>query len=247
MVANAGKCHLLTSSNLPVDIRITNTKISNVDRGKLLGVNFEGRLNFDYHVSTLLKKENKKYHALARVFNYMDTKKWRVLMKAFITSQFSYCPLVWMFHSRTLNSRITKIHERALRLVYKNETFLSFNDLLKRDRSVNIHQKNIQILATEIYKTKNNLGPKIMKDTFHFIQKPYNLRNDPELQRWRNRTVYFGTESISSLAPKIWELIPNDIRSANSLGIFKVKIKFWTTDKCPCRLCKTCIGNVGFI
>ena len=69
LVANAGKCHLLTSSNLPVDIRITNTKISNVERVKLLGVNFEGRLNFGYHVSTLLKKANKKYHALAKVCN----------------------------------------------------------------------------------------------------------------------------------------------------------------------------------
>ena len=78
-----------------------------------------------------------------------------------------------------------------------------------------------------------------------YIQKPSNLRNNPELQRRRNRTVYFGTESISSLAPKIWELIPSDIRSANSLGIFKEKIKFWTTDKCPCRLCKKYIDNVG--
>ena len=82
-----------------------------------------------------------------------------------------------------------------------------------------------------------------MKDTLHLIQKPYNLRNDPELQRRRNRTVYFGKESISLLAPKIWELIPSDVRSANSLGIFEEKIKFWTTDKCPCRLCKTYIGN----
>ena len=91
-------------------------------------------------------------------------KKRRVLMKAFIKSQFSYCLLVWMFHSRTLNNRINKIHERALRLVYKNETFLSFDDLLKRDRSVSIHQKNLQIFATEIYKTKNDFGPKTMKE-----------------------------------------------------------------------------------
>ena len=142
---------------------------------------------------------------------------------------------------------MNKIHKRALRLVHKSETFLSFDDLLKRDISVSIQQRNLQILATEIYKIKNDLGPKIMKDTFHFIQKPYNLRNDPVLQRRRNRTVYFGTESISLLAPKIWELIPSDIRSANSLGIFKEKIKFWATDKCPCRLCKTYIGNMGFI
>ena len=75
LVANAEKCHLLTSSNLPVDICITNTNISNVERVKLLGVNFEGRLNFDYHVTTLLKNANKKYHAIAKECNFMDTKK----------------------------------------------------------------------------------------------------------------------------------------------------------------------------
>ena len=74
LLANAGKCHLLTSSNLPVDIRITNTNISNVEKVKLLRVNFEGRRNFDCHVNTLLKKANKKCYALARVCNYMDTK-----------------------------------------------------------------------------------------------------------------------------------------------------------------------------
>ena len=147
LVVNAGECHLLTSSNLPLEIRITNTKISNVERVKLLGVNFEGRLNFDFHVNTLLKKTNKKYHALARVCNYMDAKKRRVLMNAFITSQFSYCPLVRMFHSRTLNNRINKIHKKPLRPVYKNETFSSFHDLLKRDKSVSIHQKNLPMVS----------------------------------------------------------------------------------------------------
>ena len=102
LVANAGKCHLLTSSNLPVDIHTTNTKISNVERVKLFGVDFESRLNFEFHVNTLLKKSNEKYHALARVSNYMETKKRRVLMNAFMVSKFSYCPLVWIFHSRTL-------------------------------------------------------------------------------------------------------------------------------------------------
>ena len=91
LVANAGKCHLLTSSNLPVDIRITNTKISNVERVKLLGVNLECRLNFNYHLNTLLKKASKKHHALARVCNYMNTIKRRAVLNAFITSQFSYC------------------------------------------------------------------------------------------------------------------------------------------------------------
>ena len=112
-----------------------------------------------------------------------------------------------------MNNIINKIHEKTLRLVYKDEENLSSDDLLKKDKSVSIHQRNLQILATEIYKTRNDLGPEIMKDIFHSVQKPYNLRNDSTLQRRRNRTsevkvylttrkVYFGTESISSLAPK---------------------------------------------
>ena len=75
-------------------------------------------------------------------------------MNAFITSQFSYCPLVWMSHSRTMNNRINKIHEKTLRLVYKDEKNLSLDDLLKKDKSVSIHQRNLQILATEIFKLR---------------------------------------------------------------------------------------------
>ena len=62
-----------------------------------------------------------------------------------------------------------------------------------------------------------------MKVTFHFTQKPYNLRNDPGLQRRSNRTRYFGTESISPLALKILESIPSKIKNANSLKYLKKK------------------------
>ena len=62
------------------------------------------------------------------------------------------------------------------------------------------------------------------------------FEKESELQRRRKRTVYFGTQSISSLTPRIWELNFSDIRNANSLGISKEIIKFWATDKCPCRL-----------
>ena len=161
LVANAKKCHLLTSSITPVDINISNTEILNKERVKLLGVNLEGRLNFDFHVNTLLKKASKKYHALARVCNHINKKKRHILMNAFITSQFSYCPLVWMSHSRAMNNRINKIHENALRLVYKDKTNLSLDDLLKKDKSVSIHQRNLQTLAIEIYKARNDLGLKL--------------------------------------------------------------------------------------
>ena len=96
--------------------------------------------------------------------------------------------------------------------------------LLKKDKSVSIQQRKLQILATEIYKVRSDLGPEIMKDIFHFVQKPYSLRNYSTLQRRRNCTVYFGTETISSLATKMWALVPCEIKNAKSLDIFKEKI-----------------------
>ena len=98
LVANAGKCHLLTSSKKPADIYISNTEILNEQKVKSYGVNLQSRLIFDLHVNTLSKKASNKYHALAKVCNYMNKKKQR--MNAFITFQFSYCPLVWMSRSR---------------------------------------------------------------------------------------------------------------------------------------------------
>ena len=113
----------------------------------------------------------------------MNTNKRRILMKAFIISQFSNFPLAWMFHSRTMNSRINTLHEKALRLVYTNKPNFHIDDLLKEDISVKIHQKNLQILATEICKAKNDLELKIMADIFHSVEKPCNLRNNSIMQR----------------------------------------------------------------
>ena len=82
-------------------------------------------------------------------------------MNAFIAFQLSYCPLVWMFHSRTLNNRINTIHEKALRLVYKSETFLPFDDLLEKDKSVSIHQRSYNSLRQRSMRQKMTLDLKL--------------------------------------------------------------------------------------
>ena len=93
-------------------------------------------------------------------------------MNAFIESQFSYCPLVWMFcHSRRLNKRINHIHERGLRIVYEDYTS-SFSELLKINGSVSIHHRNIQLVAIVMFKVKNGLCPEIMRDLFQLNTNP---------------------------------------------------------------------------
>ena len=88
-----------------------------------------------------------------------------MIMKAFIESQFGYCPLVWMFHSRSLNNNINRIHERSLRITY-NDQSSSFQNLLEKDNSVTLHHRNIKILATEKYTFLQGLYPPLMNEIF---------------------------------------------------------------------------------
>ena len=247
MKANPDKCHLLVTTNKTVSANIENHKIKNGSEEMLLGVKIDSKLSFENHISSLCKKASQKLHALARVVKYMNLEKLKCLMKAFVTSQFSYCPLVWMFHSRKMNNRINRIHERALRLVYQDHVS-TFDELLDKDNSVTIHQKNLQVLATEIFKVKNGLSPEIMKQVFELREAPYNFRSESSLFKRENvKTTNYGIQSIRYLGPKIWDLLPNNIKNSSSLVNFKKKIKFWKPTQCPCKLCKKYIARVGFI
>ena len=127
--ANPDKCHLLVNTTGSIRICVTNETISNSSNQKLLAIRFNSNFRFDEHVASLCKKASQKLNALTRVAQYMNLAQRRSIMKAFICSQFGYCPLVWMFHSRKINNRVNSLHERALRVVYRdyNAKFFSYN------------------------------------------------------------------------------------------------------------------------
>ena len=244
--ANPDKSHLLLSDKNERILILQSQVIRNTPSQKLLGITIDSELKFDVHINNLCQKANLKLHALARISNYMTPIKLKMVMKSFILSQFNYCPLVWMFHSREINNRINRIHERALRIAYK-DLHSTFQELLSKDGSVSIHHRNIQVLATEIYKFIHGLSPKIMGEVFRPIEIKYNLRTNLSLVSNNIRTVHYGLQSISYLGPRIWKLVPDNIKESTSLGSFKTAIKVWVPRGCPCRLCKEYIQNVGFI
>ena len=86
-----------------------------------------------------------------------------------------------------------------------------------------------------MFKVKNNIAPQIMKE----------LNNS--FKRRRVKSVWHSTESVSYLGPKIWDLVPNEIKESEPLNAFKFKIKRWVPEGCPRRICKIYLGQVGFI
>ena len=123
-------------------------------------------------------------------------------MKAFIELQFGYCPLVWMLHSRSVNNKINQIRERILRITY-NDKSSSFQKLLEKDKSVTIHHRNIKIPVTETYEFLQGLSPPLMNEIFVEKNNNYSLPGNNFLTRRRVKSMRYGTETVSFLAPKI--------------------------------------------
>ena len=110
---NPDKWHLLLSDKGDNHaIKIGTEVISNSKVEKILGVYLDNKLNFNSHLKKLCKEASQKLHVLARLSNLMSIRQRKIVMNAFTDSQFSYCPLIWMCHSRLTNTMINKIHER---------------------------------------------------------------------------------------------------------------------------------------
>ena len=135
----------------------------------------------------------------------------------------------------------------CLRIIY-NDKRSSFNALLEKDGSISIHERNIKILATEMLKVSKSLAPPPLQEIFKLKDQPqYNLRYNFLFSKPLVKSVYNGTESLSFLGPKIWDILLDTCKDLPDLDSFKVALKKWRPVNCPCRICKVYIANVGFV
>ena len=111
--------------------------------------------------------------------------------------------------------------------------------LLEKDQSFTFHERNIQKLAIEMYKVKHKMTPVPFQEIFT-INKKGNFVI-PKIN-----TVNRGEETVRYRGPKIWEIVPERIKNAESLAIFKDQIKKWKPVDCTCRLCKVFVQGLGY-
>ena len=94
------------------------------------------------------------------------------------------------------------------------------------DNSVSIHQRNLQLLVTEIYRTKMNINPSFMKEIFVEREIHYNLRVMNSVYARKPRTTAYGLETVSFLGQNLWRDLPLHRKKSQSVKRFKKHIKF---------------------
>ena len=196
--------------------------MENSKEQNILGVIIDNKLNFKSHVSELCKKASQKIAVLSRLSTYLYNSEKKLIFNSIIKSQFSYCPLVWMFCSRTSNNMINKLHERSLRILL-NDYSSNFNILLENNNDISNHHRSIQALLIEVFKMKNELAPPMMELILNKRFNTYNLRKFQDFGTERKRTVWYGLETFGYRYPHLWSLLPESLKEMNSLCQLKKK------------------------
>ena len=125
-----------------------------------------------------MRTANYKLHALRRIRKYLSLEKAKLLYNEFINSQFNYAPLVRMFSRKKQYLKIQNIHPKALMAVYKK----NYDELLRDNNEVSIHQSHLCALMCEVFKYLSNLNPKFMWSYFVFKNMTYSIRKNPLLR-----------------------------------------------------------------
>ncbi len=245
MIANPDKFHAIIvkkdrSDTTGINININGHDIKTESTVKLLGVQLDNKFNFDPHISEMCKKAANQLNVLKRLKRFIGLKTRKLLVQSFVYSNFNYCPLVWHFSSAKSLQKVERIQERALRFQYDDQNS-SYQELLQRAGRCFMHVARLRSFCIEIYKTMKKLNPSFMLQLFQF--KSFTNLNRPtrypyDLQHYRPNQVTFGSNSLRSLGPKIWNSLSNETKSAESLTIFKQIMKQWNGIQCTCNVCQ---------
>ena len=240
MCANPAKFQMMflgLKSDKSFILNIGGQQVKQSEQVKLLGVQIDNSLKFDAHVKELCRKINQKLCAFSRIRPFLNEEKAKMLLTSVVMSNFSYCPLVWLFCSKTANKDINRTNKRALRVLY-GDYDSSVDQLLARAGSVTVHQKNLQSLMIEIYKTMNHLNPSYIWEFFVKKDISYNLRTKELCRLPSAKSHRYGLNSLSFRGSLLWNTLDDELKRADSLGSFKTGIKEWDGKGCRCLICK---------
>ena len=221
----------------PLRLIINDNKIQATNKVKLLGIEIDNALTFTAHIQNLCSKVNRKINAFSRLNTYISRPQAMLILNAVILSNFNYCPLIWLFSTKASNNEINRTQKRALRILFKDYDS-SFNELLEKSESVNIHVQNLRKLMIEIYKTMNDLNPSYIREFYEEKEVKYDLRTKNLCRLPKTRTTKFGIESLSFRGSILWNTLSDQIKALPKVAAFKRAIKHWLGDKCNCRICK---------
>jgi len=191
----------------------------------ILGVDIDEHLTFTGHINNICSKTAKQINSLYRIKNDLNNTCRKVIFNSYIASSFNYCSTIWMFTTRGNLGKLDKLHERALRLTYSDNT-TDYNDILQKTNTLCIYKRCLKTLANETYKVKRKWSPQYILDLFlaSDISSTYNLRDTNKFVIPKYNSKKYGYHCYSFIGPKLWNKLPVETKSCTSISSFKENV-----------------------
>ena len=197
--------------------------IKSSDTVELLGITLDKNINFERHWQNICHKGNNKTKSNFSIRKCPNLEQAQVLAEAYISSNFRYCPVIWMFCGKMSDNLIVKTLYRTLKAICDIQTRLC-EELLDVSGKKKILTQNLQILMTEVYKCLNNISPPFTWDHLSKRNKLYNLRNTQVVELNKCRTKTYGLKNTAVfIGALLWNKLLNQFKEAKSLTHFKIK------------------------
>ncbi|XP_045191580.2 uncharacterized protein LOC123548413 isoform X3 [Mercenaria mercenaria] len=158
---------------------------------KLLGVDIDFKLNFNFHIGNICKQAGRQLNILQRLGNNLNKLNKLTIFHTFILSNFNFCPMAWHFCSEYNTKKMEKLQERALRFVY-NDYSSSYKELLTKVNLPSLHIRRMRIMAMQTYRIFNEISPVVLSDLVIKRNSSFNFRYSNILQVPRVKTTTYG-------------------------------------------------------
>ena len=179
-----------------------------------------------FNIMDICNRASRQINSFRRFAKYLKIDRRLSVYKTFIQSNFSYCPLAWIFCGRKNSNKLEKLQERSLRIVF--DDFSTSDEILcERANTLPLSFYRIRFLGIEMYKCVNGFNPTYLNDLFTAQSNDYNLRDSSRLIQPKFNTFKFGFKSFRYFGAKLWNVLPINIKRSESLSIFKISITAW--------------------
>ena len=233
MEANPNKFQFLISSphtaeNMELKLKIDeNITLAPEPFVKLLGIYIDSRLTFTDHVSSCCNKAARQLNALSRISKYLDLNCRKLIFRSLVLSNFTYCPIVWHFCGKQNNSKVEKIQERALRILY-DDYDSEYTELLAESRTTTMLHSRFKCIILEVFKSMQGINPACIQNMFEIKKSSYSLRDSSIMVQPKRNSTTFGLRSFSYFGSKLWNDLPNHFKGTTDFITFKDQLQHWS-------------------
>ena len=145
----------------------------------------------------------RQLNAVCRLKTFLDTESRLSLVRSFVTSNFSYCPVIWHFSGAAANGKMERILRRALRII-SLDSVSTYESLLTKYDLCPLKTYRERCFALEVFKIKNSLAPKYLEDLIKIRNVSHNTRQKYSLSLPMVKTTNYGLHSFKYYGTKIW-------------------------------------------